>query len=220
MKDFFVNSWKKFRAWKYCTLTTWTVGSLAVIAVASILVLSITASKSKVSTPKPSGGTSADSTTTEPGDSVDSGTPDNGTTDNGTTDSGTTEPGTTEPDTTAPTVDPDNVNNATGNTTTDKESKLSFYKTSTHSAATTVSPGKTVTYSLVVTNEGSDSKAVTVTDEIPAVAEYVSGCDKVSGNQMKWELTLGAKESKTITYTLRTKNDEANLGKALDGTKE
>ena len=168
------------------------------------------------------GAEGTDNTTTPPGGNSTEGS--NPTEEENTNNGGSTNQGgsndyvDTETDATAPTVDPDNVNNATGNTTTDKESKLSFYKTSTHSAATTVSPGKTVTYSLVVTNEGSDSKAVTVTDEIPAVAEYVSGCDQVSGNQMKWELTLGAKESKTITYTLRAKDDEANLGKALDGT--
>ena len=109
----------------------------------------------------------------------------------------------------------DNVNSSTGESVTAGE--LKFYKTSTHSASRTVTPGKNVSYSVVVTNNGSSKQTVTVTDEIPAVAEYVSGCDSVSGNQLKWEFSLGAKESKTITYTLKAKDDEANLGKALDG---
>ena len=109
----------------------------------------------------------------------------------------------------------DNVNSSTGESVTAGE--LKFYKTSTHSASKTVNPGKNVSYSIVVTNNGSSKQTVTVTDEIPAVAEYVSGCDKVSGNQLKWEFSLDAKASKTITYTLKAKNDEANLGKTLDG---
>ncbi len=114
-----------------------------------------------------------------------------------------------------PTTPEDNVGNSTGDTATDSEGALTFYKTSSHGASLTVSPGKAVAYSVVVTNNSSGSKAVTVTEEIPAIAEYVSGCDKVSGNQMKWEFTLGAKESKTITYTLKAKDDKANLRKAL-----
>ena len=109
----------------------------------------------------------------------------------------------------------DNVNSSIGESATAGE--LKFYKTSTHSASKTVSPGKKVSYSVVVTNNGSSKQTVTVTDEIPATAEYVSGCDKVSGNQLKWEFSLGAKESKTITYTLKAKDDKANLGKTLDG---
>ena len=116
---------------------------------------------------------------------------------------------------TNPTTPEDNVNNAIGDTVTDSEGTLSFYKTSSHGASLTVSPGKMVAYSVVVTNSGADSKAVTVTEEIPEIAEYVSGCDGVNGNQMKWEFTLGAKESKTVTYTLKAKDDKANLGKAL-----
>ena len=118
-------------------------------------------------------------------------------------------------ETTTPTTPEDNVDSFIGDTATDTEGTLTFYKTSSHAASYTVSPGKVVAYSVVVTNNGSGSKAVTVTDEIPSVAEYVSGCDKVSGNQLKWEFTLGAKESKTIIYTLKAKDNLANLGKAL-----
>ncbi len=100
---------------------------------------------------------------------------------------------------------------------TDPTGVVEFYKTSSHSASATVTPGKQVSYSIVVTNKSSQNKAVTVTDEIPAVAEYVSGCNSVSGNQMKWEFTLKPNESKTVTYTLKAKNDEKNLGKAFDG---
>ena len=214
--------WTAFRAWKYNAYALYGTAAVAVVAAAMMIVLCASAPKGNDIPTLPTGGSANNGGTANNGGSNNNdGAGNNGSginNDNTTNNGGSSSNGGTEADATAPTVDPDNVNNATGNTTTDAQSKLSFYKTSTHSAATTVSPGKTVTYSLVVTNEGSDSRTVTVTDEIPAVAEYVSGCDKVNGNQMKWELTLGAKESKTITYTLRAKDDEANLGKALDGT--
>lgn len=234
MKDFF----KKILAWKYGKVTLWSAAGAVVVAVAVVIALCAIGPKDPGKPTDPTGGSSMDGGNNGGSDTNNGGNTDNGgsannggNTDNGNTNTGDNSgngntgngdntgdgnTGSTDATTpTTPTTPEDNVNNSTGDTATDAEGALTFYKTSSHGASLTVSPGKTVAYSVVVTNSGSGSKAVTVTEEIPAIAEYVSGCDKVSGNQMKWEFTLGAKESKTITYTLKAKDDKANLGKAF-----
>ena len=112
----------------------------------------------------------------------------------------------------APTVD-GNINASVG--TTVNAGDVSAYKTSTHLPSATVTPGKQVAYSIVVTNNSTETKNITITEEIPAIADFQAGCDNVSGNVMTWNLTLDPEQSETIVYTLKAKNDEANLGQAL-----
>ena len=124
--------------------------------------------------------------------------------------------------TTTPTVSSTPTGSATQTPTgiigTLPNGNVSFYKAASHQASQTVSPGKHVTYSIVLTNHSAQAETLTVVDHIPAVAEFVSGCDQVAGDQLKWEFSLAANESKTITYTLKAKEGDANLGKAFDGT--
>ncbi len=96
------------------------------------------------------------------------------------------------------------------------DGKVEFTKTASHTETQTVTPGKTVTYTIELKNHADLPIPVTITDVIPDVAEYADGCDDVYGNQMTWEITLPANKTKTISYTLKAKEDEANLGKAFD----
>ena len=94
---------------------------------------------------------------------------------------------------------------------------IELKKTSSHRAAHTVSPGKTIEFTLEITNKSDSEKGVIVTDQIPKLAEFVSGCEDVSDNKLRWTFTLGAGETKTVTYTLKAKDDEAYLGMPFDG---
>lgn len=112
----------------------------------------------------------------------------------------------------APTVQ-GNINASVGATV--NAGNVSAYKTSTHLPSATVTPGKQVAYSIVVTNKSTETKNITITEQIPAIADFEAGCDNISGNVMTWTLTLDPEQSETIIYTLKAKNDEANLGQAL-----
>ena len=84
-----------------------------------------------------------------------------------------------------------------------------------HSASQTVSPGKEVEYTITLANNSDAAGYALVTNKIPEAAEYVSGCDEVTDSLLTWDVPMEAHEIKTITYTLKAKEDEAYLGQAL-----
>ena len=211
MKEF----WEKFKAWKYHKYALIGGAVAVVVIIAIIIALCVGGDKPADPTTPTTEPSSSSSVPTSAPTSVPTSIPTSAST--GTPSSNPTGeptiPPTSEP-TSAPTVAPTIAPTVPS---TESANGITFYKTASHSATHTVTPGKTVTYSIILANKSNQAKTVSVTDQIPAVAEYVGGCDQVSDSQMKWDVTLQAGEKKTVTYTLKAKDDEANLGKAFDG---
>jgi len=93
-------------------------------------------------------------------------------------------------------------------------------KLSSHPSGHTVNPGDTVNYLFSVTNKNDKEVTVTVEDTVPALAT-LEAADKteicsVSGDRLSWQLTIPAKTTSSLNYTVRVKED-ARPGQSLAG---
>jgi len=84
-------------------------------------------------------------------------------------------------------------------------------KTSSHSQTRSANRGETVTFTFYIENTNSVEKALTITDEVPANTTYLSGGQTVKDNLLTWEVTIPAKKSVTLSYSVKV-NDDFKLG--------
>lgn len=88
-------------------------------------------------------------------------------------------------------------------------------KTSSHPSSTTVNPGDLITFTFTVRNLGDVAKTIDIFDKAPAGTTYVSGCDNVMGDELRWSITVGACETVKVSYTVSVNN--VPNGTVIDG---
>ena len=88
-------------------------------------------------------------------------------------------------------------------------------KTSSHPSSTTVNPGDLITFTFTVRNLGDVAKTIDIFDKAPAGTTYVSGCDNVTGDELRWSITVGACETVKVSYTVSVNN--VPNGTVIDG---
>ena len=69
-----------------------------------------------------------------------------------------------------------------------------------------VNPGEEITYTFSVNNTNKNAVTVKITDKIPEGTEYVLGGDKLVGNTVYFNLTVPARTTLTVSYTVRVKD--------------
>ena len=88
-------------------------------------------------------------------------------------------------------------------------------KTSSHPSSTSVNPGDLITFTFTLFNVGDVAKTVEIFDKAPAGTTYVSGCDNVTGDELRWNVTIGAGEIVKVSYTVSVNN--VPNGTVIDG---
>ncbi len=88
-------------------------------------------------------------------------------------------------------------------------------KLSSHTYAMTVNPGETMTFTFSLRNSNKEAVTVSVRDTVPTNTTYVAGADSVSGEELSWEVTIPAGETKTVSYTV-TVNADAVYGDTVE----
>ncbi len=88
-------------------------------------------------------------------------------------------------------------------------------KTSSHPSSTTVNPGDIITFTFTIRNLGDVAKTIDIFDKAPAGTTYVSGCDNVTGDELRWSITVGACETVKVSYTVSV--DNVPNGTVIDG---
>ncbi len=88
-------------------------------------------------------------------------------------------------------------------------------KTSSHPSSTSVNPGDLITFTFTLFNVGDVAKTIEIFDKAPVGTTYVSGCDNVSGDELRWSVTVGANETVKVSYTVRVNN--VADGTVIDG---
>ena len=91
-------------------------------------------------------------------------------------------------------------------------------KISSHSESIPVQIGEEIVFTFKVKNVGDKERSVTIKDMVPENTQYVSGCDSRDGNALKWLVTVGAGETKTVSYKVRVPNDKKLYGKYVVST--
>ena len=89
--------------------------------------------------------------------------------------------------------------------------KISVKKTSSHSAAITVSPGGRIAYTVTVLNEGDSRQTLCVKDALPDGCTYVSGDFRAKGTELSCNITLNAGESKALGYIFEVSKDMSEI---------
>jgi len=72
--------------------------------------------------------------------------------------------------------------------TPDQLKNVDCEKIASAGGAVTAHPGGRITYKIVIANNNSAAISVNVTDTLPANTLFVSGCDKVTGNSLSWNV--------------------------------
>jgi len=67
----------------------------------------------------------------------------------------------------------------------------------------TVNPGQEVTFTFTLQNLTGENKTLTVTDTVPKNTTYVSGAQTQNGNALSWSVTIPARETATVSYTVQ-----------------
>ncbi len=84
-------------------------------------------------------------------------------------------------------------------------------KLSSHPSSVSVNPGDLVTFTFSLFNVNAEAKTVEIYDKVPAGTSYVSGGERVEGDELYWTVSVGAGETVTVSYTVR-------VGNVADGT--
>lgn len=86
-------------------------------------------------------------------------------------------------------------------------------KISSHTYGQTVNENEEVTFTFVLENYSDKAKNLEIFDTVPENTTYLSGADKVDGNNLSWKVKVEPKEIKKISYTVKV-NDNS-LGKYI-----
>lgn len=66
-----------------------------------------------------------------------------------------------------------------------------------------VNPGDEITYTIRIKNTNTSPVTLNVSDVVPEYTTYVSGGDTVDGNNLSWVVTVPARETVDITFTVK-----------------
>lgn len=94
-------------------------------------------------------------------------------------------------------------------------SGITARKTSSLRPSSTVSLGDRIRYTISITNNNSEALTIPVSDMIPANTHYVSGDAEVDGFKLSWSVTVGAGETKEISYVVALDKNAKLLDKDL-----
>lgn len=91
-------------------------------------------------------------------------------------------------------------------------------KLSSHTNGATANPGETIRYSFYITNSNDKDVTLTITDTVPVLATFVKSAEEypctVEGSNLKWQVTVPAGKTVTVSYDVQVKSD-AEPGKTI-----
>ena len=78
-----------------------------------------------------------------------------------------------------------------------------------------VSLDSELVYRISVQNTGEEATTAVITDDISAIKDYISSVSandngKIAGNIITWNVTVGAKQTKTVSFKVKVKTDAYN----------
>ncbi|MBQ3252328.1 MAG: C40 family peptidase [Oscillospiraceae bacterium] len=76
-------------------------------------------------------------------------------------------------------------------------------KTASAGWTQTVNPGQELTFTFTLQNLTGVGKTLTLTDTVPRNTKYMSGGDKKEGDTLSWTVTLPARETVQVSYTVQ-----------------
>ena len=79
----------------------------------------------------------------------------------------------------------------------------------------TVNPGDEITYTFNVFNTNDETKTIEILDKVPANTTFVSGDLANDNGNLSYSLTLGANETKQVSYTIKV-NENTPLGTKIE----
>lgn len=91
-------------------------------------------------------------------------------------------------------------------------------KLSSHKANMSVNPGEEVEYSFFMYNSNDYDVTLEIKDVAPEHTTYVSGADKVDGENLSWTVTIPAGKDATVSYKVKV-NEDAALDTKIYGDK-
>ena len=93
-------------------------------------------------------------------------------------------------------------------------------KLSSVKESVSVNPGDKITYTIRINNTNAFPVTLNVSDIVPEYTVYVSGGDSVNGSNLSWVVTVPARETVDVTFTVKVA-DDAPLGAKIvnDGAK-
>ncbi len=97
------------------------------------------------------------------------------------------------------------------------EGDVTAVKTASKTTAQTVLPGEKVSYTVEITNNELTDESVVLYEKLPEGAELAGGDCEVKNGYIAWEGNIDALGSKTVTYTLKIKDDKTLCGTILSG---
>ena len=90
-------------------------------------------------------------------------------------------------------------------------------KQTTATVGHTVKAGDEITFTFQIKNSNKVEKTLEVVETLPAALTYVSGCDNVSENVLKWSVTVPASSTEKISYTVKVADSVKN-GDKIEST--
>ncbi len=91
-------------------------------------------------------------------------------------------------------------------------------KLSSHTANMSVNPGEEIEYSFFMYNSNDYDVTLEIKDVAPQHTTYVSGADKVDGENLSWTVTIPAGKDATVSYKVKV-NEDAALDSVIYGDK-
>ena len=89
-------------------------------------------------------------------------------------------------------------------------------KTASHTYGQTVNTGEEVTFTFVLENYSDKPKNLKITDTVPENTTYVSGAEKMDGNNLCWNVEVAPEEIKEVSYTVKVNGDA--LGEYIESS--
>ena len=82
-------------------------------------------------------------------------------------------------------------------------------KLSSHTRGMTVNPGDVMTFHFAVSNKNDTPVTLEIRDCAPSNTTYLTGAEAVTGSILSWKVTVPAKGSVTVGYTVQVNTDAA-----------